>query len=76
MYSEKKWTCEELWSAVNKTIETGEIRIYPIVIGDINEFKRNYPLLGHRKAMRWENNESEIVKDLENFLRVQENEVK
>ncbi len=74
IYTEKKWTCAELWSAVNKAIETGETRVFPIVIGSIDDFKKAFPLLGDKKAIIWKDNEKEIVLEIKKLLGGNSNE--
>ena len=65
-FLDKKWTHIELNTTLNMQITSGEKKVLPIVVGDIQPYELP-PLLQDKKYISW-SHQQEIVDDLKKFL--------
>lgn len=64
----QKWPKEELASALYMENAYGKVIVLPILIGDENDIFKQYPLLQHKKHVKWSDDISSIVSELKSVL--------
>ncbi len=68
----RSWPERELNAALNLEASSGEVKILPLLSGDSTTRKKileYYPLLNDKKNITWDNNPSEIIKELNQVLK-------
>ncbi len=71
-YLSKNWAKTELNTLMNIETSTGEKRVLPLIIGNLNEMRSllqtQYPLLHPKSYIKWNDNPYDVAKELKKIL--------
>lgn len=64
----RNWPQAELRAALNEEISSGEIKVLPIIICDIEKCLKKHPFLRDKKYLKWKSDVNSIIYELEKLL--------